>query len=245
MQEIIELITKNYADAPPYIRLGENSEYRLVGNSDMANGNAEYYEGYGYYKLTAVNHTNTLQALMQFLTLVDAMDDADILDYEDKDIMTYLEFEFSKVLTAFFNKSDMVEYNQNITVEFLKNSKNLINEALYNFTLDQDDMPQAPYVKPSETLEGQQFSDPYIGIAYEIAKEYKLRPYDVITTWSTAELIVAYAKVANDNSLEAYLNYKQSQPKAPKQKQPKKQAFFFDEINDGISEEDEETNSAS
>lgn len=41
-------------------------------------------------------------------------------------------------------------------------------------------------------------------MAYSVAKELSLRPFEILTTWSCEELLVAYGVYANAHSKEAY-----------------------------------------
>lgn len=227
MNDLIEYLTKFHKNAPPFISENEGN-YSLVGSSDKA-AEAEFdYGELGKCKLTARNHSKTLLTLMNFIVLIDAMSDSKEISFDDEEVIGFLEFEFSGVLSTYFMRDVMFSYE--LAMKFLNDIPQLVNEALYNVTKDKEQVAQIDYQSIVDGLEGSQFEDPYINIAYEIAKEFKLRPFDVIENWSTSELIVTFAKIANDRSLDSFLNWKYSQKNAPKPKPPKKQAFFFEEI---------------
>lgn len=230
MNDLIEFLTQFHKNAPPFISENEDGSYSLVGSSDIVNGCEFDYGELGKYKLTAKNHSKTLLALMNFIVLLDGMSETDELSFEDKEVIEYLKFEFSNVLTQYFGKE--VYYSHDVAMKVLKDNPQLVNEALYNITKDKEQIKQIDYQAIVDGLEGTQFEDPYINIAYEIAKDFNLRPYDVIQRWTTSELIVTFAKLANDRSLDSFLNWKYSQKDAPKRKAPRKQAFYFEEIGD-------------
>lgn len=234
MEEIIEFLTKFHSEAPPFIKQNQDGSYSLVGDSDLAKGEFIDYGELGEYRLTAMNHTRTLVSLMNFLTIADAMAD-NALDFSEVENKAFLEFEFENVLAAYFDKS--VEFDYEVAWQFLEGNKTLVNEVLYNLTRDKDNEPEDSYQDIVDSLDGMQFKDPYVSIAYEIAKEFKLRPLDVMNEWSTSELIVLFAKTANDNSQQNFLNWKYNQPKAPKQKKPTKQRFYYEEVGTGEKDE--------
>lgn len=238
MNDLIEYLTQYHKNAPPFISENKDGSYNLVGSSDKATASSFDYGKLGKCKLTARNHTNTLIALMKYIELLDAMSDSEELSFEDEEVIEFLEFEFSGVLSCYFdNKIDYLQdYSHDLAMDFLSNNRQLVNEALYNITNDKKEIKQIDYQSIVDGLEGSQFEDPYINIAYEIAKEFRIRPLDVINNWSTTELIVSFAKGANDQSLDSFLNWKYSQPNAPKRKQPKKQAFYFEEVGDDEDE---------
>lgn len=229
MKELLEFLTRFHKNAPPFIRVNADDSYSLVGSSDLVNGSSFQYGEFGSCKLTAKNHTKTLLSLMNFLILADALLDEGFA-LEDQDVNDLLEVAFSEVLSIYFNKK--MEYSNTLAIRFVNNNKQLVNEALYNVTTDRKTTKTRDYQSIADGLEGQQFTDPYLNIAYDIAQEYGLRPFEVIEEWSTSELIVAFAKIANDRSLESFLNWKYSQSNAPKRKPPKKQVLFFEEIAD-------------
>lgn len=240
MDKVIELILQSTGNAAPYIRIGLEGEYRLVGNSDLANSLSTDYGEFGKHKLTALNHTKTLTVLMNYLLYIDELDEKNELNLDDKNVAEALQFAFSYVLDEFFMRHERDKetnyYPIETMIRFCEANPQLINEALYNLTMDKDEQEQArqrqmAMVSVSDQLEGQQFQDPYISIAYEIAKEFKLQPSDVISNWSTGELIVIFAKISNDKTLDAFLQHKYSDGKH-KQKPPKKQAWFFDIYED-------------
>lgn len=41
-------------------------------------------------------------------------------------------------------------------------------------------------------------------MAHFVAKELKVRPYDILTTWTVEELMVAFGEYANAHALEAW-----------------------------------------
>ncbi|EGP4894214.1 hypothetical protein FI615_001701 [Enterococcus faecium] len=229
MEELLEFLTQFHKNAPPFIRVNNDGSYSLVGSSDLVNGSNHQYGELGKCKLTAKNHTKTLISLINFLVLADALVDEGFA-VKDREVIELLEVSFSEVLSAYFGKK--VDYSQFLALQFVNNNKQLVNEALYNVTKDKEIEKPRDYQSIVDGLEGQQFSDPYLNIAYEIAQEYRLRPYEIVENWSTSELIVAFAKIANDRSLESFLNWKYSQPNAPKRNPPKKQVLFFEEIDD-------------
>ncbi|EOH86701.1 hypothetical protein [Enterococcus pallens] len=230
MNDLIGFLTQFHKDAPPFISENEDGSYSLVGISDKAaTANFDYGE-LGSCKLTAKNHSDTLLSLMNFIILVDAMSDSEELSFEDEEVTVFLEFQFSEVLSKYFCEN--VAYSHDLAIAFLKDNPQLVNEALYNVTKDKEQITNVDYQSIVDGLDGTQFQDPYINIAYEIAKEFKLRPFEVIENWSTAELIVTFAKLANDRSLDSFLNWKYSQKNAPKPKPPRKQAFYFEEIGE-------------
>ena len=167
---------------------------------------------------------------MNFIVLLDAMSDSDELSFEDDEVVAFLSVEFSSVLNCYFNRE--ISYSYDLAMSFLQDNPQLVNEALYNVTKDKEQIKQIDYQSIVDGLDGIQFEDPYINIAYEIAKEFQLRPLEVIENWSTAELIVTFAKMTNDRSLDSFLNWKYSQKNAPKRQPPKKQAFYFEEVGE-------------
>ena len=232
MQEVIELLFQFHEDAPPFISENEDGEsYSLVGLSDRATSDLFDYGEFGKCKLTARNHTTTLLSLMNFMMLVDEMMDHEEISLDDVEVTTFLQFEFMGILSQYFGE-DILTYSDDLVMKFIKDNPQLINEALYNVTKDKEPVKQVDYQAIIDGLEGSQFEDPYINIAYDIAKEFKLRPLDVINNWSTTELIVTFAKIANDQSLDSFLAWKYSQKNAPKRKPPKKQSFYFKKIGD-------------
>lgn len=230
MNNLIEFLTQFHKNAPPFISKNEDGSYSLVGSSDKATEAIFDYGELGSRKLTAKNHSQTLLALINFIILLDALSDSEEISFEDEIVVEFLSIEFEKVLSVYFGKE--IDYTNDLAMKFLQNNSQLVNEALYNVTKDKEPMKQIDYQEIADSLEGTQFEDPYINIAYEIAKEFQMRPLDVIENWSTSELIVTFAKFANDRSLDSFLNYKYSQKNAPKRKQPKKQMFYFKEIGD-------------
>lgn len=239
LEDVIGLLTQLHDMAPPFICLGEDKKYYIRGISDLANGEMQDYGEYGKCKLTALNHTATLNALMTFNKIIAKLEDEHLLNYNDEEVVNYIQSQFLIVLCTFLNKED-VEYSNKLAYSFAYWNKQLINESIYNLTSDGNvNMPISPQ-QIDDSLEGEQFIDPYITIAYEIAYVYKIRPFTVITEWSTSELVVTFAKMSNDNSLKAFTNYKYSQPKAPKQRAPEKQVFYFGEVvNSDGGEHDE------
>lgn len=234
MNDLIEYLTQYHKNAPPFISENEDGNYSLVGSSDKAaEANFDYGE-FGNCKLTANNHSDTLIALMNFIVLIDAMSDSTELSFDDEEVITFLEMEFANVLSKYFRKK--MVYSHDLAMKVLHDNPQLVNEALYNVTMDKEQLSQPDYQSIVDGLEGNQFEDPYISIAYEIAKELHIRPFEVIEYWSTSELIVTFAKIANDRSLESFLNWKYSQKNAPKRKPPKKQAFYFKEIGEAENE---------
>lgn len=235
MSVTIELLTKYHKNAPPFISENEDGSYSLVGNSDLASGELTHYEGIGDFKLTAKNHSKTLVALMRFILEIDAISDKEELSFDDEEVNVYLSYRFAEVLIEFFGEDTDFIYTDELAEFFILNNKQLVNEAIYNLTKDKKDTAGVDYQAIVDGLEGSQFEDPYLNIAYEIAKEFSLRPWEVVDKWSTSELIVAFAKLSNDKTQEAFLNYKYSDPKK-KAPVPKKQKFFFEKV----VEEDEE-----
>ena len=229
MEEMIDLLSDFHENAPPFIRERGEEGYALVGNSDLANGEDYDYGNLGKCKLTAQNHTKTLLSLIGFIMLLDELSNKGLLDLDDIEVLAFIEKEFENVLNSFFGFE--VKFDYKLSQLFINNNLQIVNEALYNITNDKEGVRKLDYDQQVDSLEGNQFIDPYINIAYEIAKEYKLRPYEVISEWSSSELVVAFAKIANDRSLDNFLNWKYSQSKAPKRKNPIKQAFYFEEIN--------------
>nr|DAV18287.1 MAG TPA: hypothetical protein [Caudoviricetes sp.] len=230
MNELIEYLTQFHKDAPPFISENENGSYSLVGSSDLAAESDFDYGVLGTCKLTAKNHSQTLLTLINFIILIDAMSDSEELSFDDEEVATFLGFEFSNVLSKYFLQE--VSYSDELAMKVLTDNPQLVNEALYNVTKDKEQITQIDYQVLVDSLDGTQFEDPYINIAYEIAKEFSLRPFDVIDNWSTSELIVTFAKIANDKSLDSFINWKYSQKNAPKRKPPKKQAFYFEQIGE-------------
>lgn len=229
-EDVVKAFTTNYKIAPPYIRVDEDGQYTLVGQSDLATGEMQEYGEFGKGKLTALNHTITLSATMVLIKIIGKLYDEDMMDFEDKEIMSFLEGNILDVLVCFFGDETKLDYSDELAYAFVMANKQLINEALYNVTNDKEFNIAISPQEIDDSLEGSQFIDPYVNIAHEIAKNYKMRPYDIISNWSTSELIVTFAKISNDNSLSSFINYKYSQPKAPKQRPPKKQTFYFEEI---------------
>ncbi len=245
MDEVIELLLENTGNAAPYIRIGSKGEYRLVGNSDLANSRNVDYGVYGKNKLTALNHTRTLTVLMNYMLYIDELDENGQLDMENEDVLEALQVTFSYVLDEFFMKQgDLAEteiYPVETMLTFCKANPQLINEALYNLTMDHDEQEQVQQrqrsmINASDQLERQQFQDPYISIAFEIAKEFKRQPSEVIENWSTSELIVMFAKISNDKTLDSFLQHKYSDGKH-KQSPPKKHAWFFDIYDDEVEDD--------
>lgn len=230
MNDLIEFLTQFHKNAPPFISENEDGSYSLVGSSDLTTGMAFDYGALGKCKLTAKNHSKTLLALMNYILLLDGISETSELSFEDEEVIEFLKIEFSGVMIQYFGKK--ISYSHDIALKFLKDNPQLVNEALYNVTKDKEQIKQVDYQSIIDGLDGTQFEDPYVSIAYEIAKEFKLRPFDVIEHWTTSELIVTFAKIANDRSLDSFLNWKYSQKDAPKRKAPKKQAFYFEQIGD-------------
>lgn len=233
MQDLIELLFDFHEDAAPFISENEDGEsYSLVGLSDKATSDLfNYGELYGKCKLTARNHAQTLISLMNFMIIVDELADCEELSFDDEEVITFLQFEFLSVMSSYFQQ-EISTYTHEVALQILRDNPHLVNEALYNMTKDKEPMKKVNYNAIADGLEGTQFEDPYINIAYEVAKEFKLRPMDVIRYWSTSELIVIFAKIANDHSLDGFLSWKYSQKNAPKRPTPKKQAFFFRKIGE-------------
>lgn len=217
-------------NAPPFMSAGEDGVYYLRGISDLANGELQDYgKMYGECKLTALNHTKTLNEIMIVLKIIEKLEEEELLNFDDIEIVNYLENELLKILVCFFG-DETIKYDSLVMYAFITWNRQIVNEAIYNLVADTKlKVPLSPQ-QLDDSLEGEQFIDPYFSIANDIAFSYKLRPYDVIKNWSTAELVVTYAKMANDNSLNAFVNYKYSQPKAPKQQPPKKQVFYFGDV---------------
>lgn len=242
LENIIDAFFTNYNIAPPFLRINQDGKYALVGQSDLANGDIQVYSKNLKGKLTPLNHTITLNEIMIFMKIVDKLSDENLLDFDDPDITSFLEQQLLKILSVFFDK-DMSELKRFVTYEivyhFVMNNKQLINEAIYNLTRDEEPNRTLTPQQLDESLDGTQFIDPYISIAYEVARIYKMRPYDIIANWSSTELLVAFTKISNDNSLNAYVSYKNSQKDAPKPRQPDKQVFYFEEL-DQVNSENEE-----
>ncbi|MGM0341673.1 hypothetical protein [Enterococcus sp. AZ007] len=234
MNELIEYLTQFHKNAPPFISENEDGSYSLVGHSDKATVTDFDYGELGTCKLTAKNHSNTLLALINFIILIDALSDSEEISFDDDETTLFLMFEFEVVLKNYF--CDDIEFTYDVAMKILMDNPQLVNEALYNITKDKEPPKQVDYQALVDGLDGTQFEDPYINIAYEIAKEFRLRPLDVVENWSTAELIVTFAKMANDRSLDSFLNWKYSQKNAPKRQTPKKQTFFFEEIGGDADE---------
>lgn len=234
MNDVIELLSQYHKNAAPFISENEDNSFSLMGMSDLATGEWFDYGKLGKCKLTAKNHSETLLTLMNFIVLIDALSSSEELSFDDLEVTEFLEKEFEKVLSCYFMKE--VKYDNSIAFQFLTDNPQIINEAIYNLTEDKKLPKQANYQQIQDSLEGAQFSDPYIGIAYDIAKKFQIRPSEIIEDWSTSELIVIFAKLSNDSSLESFLNWKYNQPNAPKRTPPQKQAFYFEEIG---SDEDE------
>lgn len=235
-QDVVNAFTTNYSLAPPYIKVDSDGLYTLVGQSDLATGEIQVYKNVGDGKLTALNHTVTLSATMALIKIIGKLYDENLMNFEDEEVNLFLEETICNVLVCFFGDKAEFKYSDELAYCFVMNNKQLINEAIYNVTNDKESNAVISPQELDDSLDGCQFIDPYVNIAHEIAKSYKMRPYDIISNWSTSELIVTFAKISNDNSLNAFINYKYSQPKAPKQKPPKKQTFYFEEIG---SDEDE------
>ena len=57
-------------------------------------------------------------------------------------------------------------------------------------------------------------------MAYFVARELHMRPYDVLTKWTCEELCVAYGEYANIHSVEAFETrmayFRKEKPKPPK-----------------------------
>ena len=234
MNELIEYLTQFHKDAPPFISENEDGDYSLVGSSDLAAEADFEYGELGTCKMTARNHSQTLLTLINFIILIDAMSDAEGLSFDDDEVVAFLGNEFRTVLSMYFRQE--VQYSNELAMKVMTDNPQLVNEALYNITRDKEQVTQIDYQAIVDGLDGNQFEDPYINIAYEIAKVFQLRPFDVIENWSTSELIVTFAKIANDRSLDSFLKWKYAQKNAPKQKAPKKQVFFFKEL--GKDEDD-------
>lgn len=255
MKNIIDLVTTNTPEAAPYIRIGTEGnylgKYLLVGKSDLATSADVDYGEYGKCKLTARNHVKTLNALMNFLLFVDEIDSKGMLDFENPEIILLINWMLGFVMDSFFGRDDTVAteegmgisdlYPEWVIERFLVNNPQMVNEALYNVTMDAESRETIDKAMKSqdakaeswEKLDGQQFSDPYISIAYNIAKEFSMQPSKVINEWSTAELIVMFASVSNEKSLSAFGQYQVNKQKKQKSKAPDKQKWFFDEITNG------------
>ena len=191
---------------------------------------------------------------MNFLLQVDKIDEDGYLNLEDKEIQNLINWMFGFVMDSFFGRSDTVAdeegmytsnlYPVGVCELFLKSNPQLVNEALYNVTMDEESREKVNEalvrdrnkVKPWEKLESEQFKDPYINIAYQIAKEFQIQPSKVINEWGTSELVVMFANISNEKSLSAHIQFRQSQSKE-KATAPKKQAWYFDDVLG--SEEDE------
>lgn len=48
----------------------------------------------------------------------------------------------------------------------------------------------------------------YVSMAHFIGKTLHIRPYEILSTWSTPELVVAFGYYADEISLENYEQYK-------------------------------------
>jgi len=240
LKDLFEFLSHFHTNAPPFISENEDGSYSLVGSSDLAIYSEFDYGELGRCKLTAKNHTKTLLALMNFIVTIDEISENEMLSLDDEEVIGFIEFQFSEILTNYFGF--FVKFDQNLALSFLNNHKELVNEALYNITKDKDLKVQRDYNAIDDSLDGQQFQDPYVGIAYQVAKAFKIRPLDVVNDWSTAELIVTFAKLENDNSLDSYISWKYSQKNAPKRSNPRKQMFYFEEVDDGSDDESEVEN---
>lgn len=236
MNDLIELLSQFHKNAPPFISENEDDSFSLMGISDLATGEWFDYGEQGKCKLTARNHSDTLLALMNFITLLDALSDAEGISFNDEEVIEFLQKEFEVVLSCYFMKA--VKFDNEVAVKFLKDNLQIINEAIHNLTEDRKEPKQLNYQQIQDSLEGSQFFDPYVGIAYDLAKKFHIRPSEIINEWSTSELIVIFAKISNDASLENFLNWKYSQKNAPKRSNPKKQAFYFEEIEEEAEGED-------
>ncbi|OFI46755.1 hypothetical protein BG262_02860 [Floricoccus penangensis] len=235
MDEIIKYITL-HNEAPPFIGQDDKGNYVLQGRSDLATGEVFEYEC-GKMKLTANNHTNTLLSLMKFIATADELDDHELLDLSDKEVVKFMERLFEKVLRAYFGEPQT--FHKVTALKILTDNPQIVNEAIYNLVSDSKETKR-DYDSIVNGLDGEQFNDPYISMAYELANHYKKRPYELIAEWSTSELVVAYAKISNDASLSNYRSWSSSQ-KEYKPKQPKKQVFFFKEVEGEVEDDNNQT----
>jgi len=238
LEEIVKAFSKSYQMAPPFIALNEEdngASYNLIGQSDLATKETHVYCNGKTGNLCALNHSICLNESIYFFNLIAMLYDNDLMDYDDKEIIEWLEISFCNIMKIYFNDPE-IEYSNQLAYEFIMNNKELINETLYNVTKDNDLQPMRMPNEIDDSLDGEQFNDPYIAMAYQIADNYKIRPKEVIENWTTNELIVLFAKISNQNSLASFVQYKYNQPKAPKQAPPKKQLFFFKEY--GVEEKE-------
>lgn len=67
----------------------------------------------------------------------------------------------------------------------------------------------------------------YMG--YSVAKTLHLRPYEVLTTWSACELLIAFGVYMNERNAEKYAEYQSLDPKtkASIKDKPKEYAIKF------------------
>lgn len=72
-------------------------------------------------------------------------------------------------------------------------------------------------------------------MAYYVAKVLKMRPNEILDTWGTAELIVAFGEYANEESIRNYEQWKSldSEQRAKVEK-PEKYAVYFHGTDYGI-----------
>lgn len=247
MNEILEMLAQQYQDQPPFLCIGEQGEYLLVGNSKNFTDATTHYDGIGDFKLTPRTHSNTLNALIKFMMIVDALDDKGLLNLDDPETLQYVQWEFSGVLMAYFNKviDFDTQYSDELALTFLNANKQLINEALYNVSSDRETletnakMAQKRLGGGRDQLQGDQFKDPYFGIAVDYAIEHDFKPSEIVDGWSSSMLIVAYF---NELNSEMHANFLQHKYSNGKQKPPKpvNQAVFFKEIGEDVEEETQE-----
>ncbi|MGX2947204.1 hypothetical protein [Enterococcus alishanensis] len=243
IDDLIQCLFTNFPYAPPFIRINKDGVYSLVGQSDLSTDRIQVYSNGFKGKLTALNHFVTINELIRTMKILDSIDDSPEIDVHDPEIIEFIENMFKSTLAVFFDTDFLIineVYNHEFFYEFIMNNKELINEAIYNITRDEVPSNSLSPKELDESFEGEQFIDPYISLAYDIAKNYKIRPSEVVNNWTTSELIVTFTKMANENAMNAYVSYKASRPNAPKDNsQPKKQIYFFETLEEASKENEE------
>lgn len=65
-------------------------------------------------------------------------------------------------------------------------------------------------------------------MAYYVAKVLRMRPNEILDTWGTAELIVAYGEYANEQARENYEHWRSLDADTrAKTERPEKYAVYF------------------
>lgn len=69
-------------------------------------------------------------------------------------------------------------------------------------------------------------------MAHYVGKVLHIRPYEILTTWSCPELLVAYGEYSNEASLEAYEIWKHGDHKGERPEKYHVEFWTLEELQD-------------